>query len=82
MKGGARPGAGRRKGTKNKATEDVKKLIDENVDFNMIIQGLYKLAKGGDTYAAKTLLEYRYGKPKQPVEGDFDGNLTIKIVRE
>lgn len=75
---------GRKKGTPNKSTAEIKELLDEEVDFGVVISKLFELVEGvslekqtmegaivyqekPDAYAAKILLEYRYGKPVQTV---------------
>lgn len=74
-----------RKGRPNKSTQDIKRLLDKRVDYNLIIDKLVELVKGvtisktirgqqviyeekPDSFAAKILLEYRFGKPPQPTE--------------
>lgn len=71
---------GRKKGTPNKATADIKAAIDAAVDFNELLKVAYRLALGGDMAALKLLLEYRFGKPSQVIEQK--GGLTDAGIRE
>jgi len=76
---------GSRKGKPNKSTQDIKKLLDERVDFGIVIDKLMELVNGvqvqkvnggqiriytdkPDSFAAKILLEYRFGKAPQPTD--------------
>jgi hypothetical protein len=76
---------GRKKGVQNKATLEIKEIIDKAVNFNEVIAKLFELtqgvevfkdtASGGivysekpDSFAAKILLEYRFGKPLQTLQ--------------
>jgi hypothetical protein len=59
-----KPGnAGRPKGTKNKATRDIQRLIQDSVDFNVLNAKLYELAQGGEKWAMEMIYQYGYGKP-------------------
>jgi len=62
------PGGGRPKGAKNKATLDIKAIIDKHVDWSKRVQNLVKMADEGNVQAEKLLWEYRLGKPAQPLE--------------
>lgn len=89
---------GRKAGTKNKTSDDIKLLLEANVDFSVVIGKLYELVNGvevqkrvgrelvvysekPDAAAAKILLEYRFGKPAQTINGDITVS-SIRIVRE
>jgi hypothetical protein len=50
-----------------------------NGEFDAILDGLIRQAKRGDVAAARLLLEYAVGKPKQPVAND-GGPLLIRII--
>lgn len=74
-RGGARPGAGRKAGIPNKSNQDVKALIQANVDMVQIIKGLAQIAVQGDSDAARVaasreLLDRAFGKATQPIAGD------------
>lgn len=84
---------GKPPGTRNKSTEEVKKLLDANVKFPQVIKRLYELTQGveiakqteqgtkyysekPDAYAARVLLEYRFGKPVQQILNEISGEVT------
>lgn len=46
MNGGKREGAGRPKGLRNKTNDEIRGLLDANVDFTEVIRGLVELSKG------------------------------------
>jgi hypothetical protein len=83
--GGARPGAGRKKGAPNKATADVKALAGKYADAAM--KELGRLATKAESEQArvaaiKELLDRAFGKSKQAVEfeGALTGALTVTYV--
>ena len=59
---------GREKGTPNKATQDIKEILNEVVDFGKVVGTLYKMSLAGDSPASKILLEYGFGKQKQKMD--------------
>ena len=68
--GGAREGAGRKPGVISKYKDDVRAAIDKVVDFNKVFESLFRIAthpKRPDVFAARLLLEYRFGRPFQAV---------------
>lgn len=70
-RGGARPGAGRKRGQPNKLTADVKALASQY--GAQAIEALADIATGGDqpaaarVAAANALLDRGYGKPAQAI---------------
>lgn len=84
--GGARPGAGRPKGSMNKATADVRALA--SVHGPLAIKELARLAVEAESEAArvaaiKELLDRGYGKSPQPLTGEGgEGPAEIIIRRE
>jgi hypothetical protein len=83
VKGHAKVG-GRQKGVQNKATRDVRELIDGGGDIAQVIAGLFRIALFGETEpgrvaASKELLDRRYGKAPQAVVGDPNG-APVRIV--
>jgi hypothetical protein len=93
MARGAKKGerrGGRSKGKGNKSTQEIKDIIDANVDFNIVVQKMFELVEGievkgtnkdSTTYlmdlqpnplAAKLLLEYRFGKPRETIDHSLD----------
>lgn len=70
--GGKRQGAGR------KTIEDENKLLAklsplEDVAFNKLKKGV----ESGDYNFVKLFFEYRFGKPKQTIEANLAGELSI-----
>lgn len=82
-RGGARPGAGRRKGTPNKSTADVKALAQKYAPAAM--EELSRLSTGAESEAArvaaiKEILDRAYGKSKQPLVGGDESDAPIKTA--
>lgn len=85
-RGGARPGAGRRKGTPNKATADVKEAA--SVYSASAVETLAEIMQDPEhpaaarVSAANALLDRAHGKPKQSVDVDgvLNGALTVTYV--
>ncbi len=92
---GRKTGGGSRKGIPNKSTQEIKELLDQKVDFGLVISKLFELSQGvevekygskesvvycekPDAFAAKILLEYRYGKPLQRIDQTSSGIGTIQ----
>lgn len=74
--GGSRPGAGR----KPKADEVA--LIEKLSPMDdMAFKELQKGVKSGDFQYIKMFFEYRFGKPKQSIEGDIDSDIRITIKK-
>ena len=87
--GGARPGAGRPKGSTNKLTEEARiaalKWAPKGFDELARIAGLTR-KKGSDSDAARvqaiSLIHDRaYGKAKQPVEGEMLVGVSEELRR-
>lgn len=89
---------GRKKGTPNKSTAEIKEILDREVDFEVVVSKLFELVEGvesekysggesivyqekPDSYAAKILLEYRFGKPLQTINQNtiISESQTFKI---
>lgn len=85
-RGGARPGAGRRKGVQNKATVIVK--VAAQAFTADALDTLAEIMKDEDqpaaarVAAANALLDRGHGKPKQPLTGgdDDDNPLVVSGV--
>lgn len=79
--GGKRDGAGRRPGSQNKATKDIREAILAQGD--LVSKG-FELMSCGDkkveAAAWRTLMEYGYGKPVQPLSGADGGPVAVEIV--
>lgn len=71
------------KGTVDRRRSQYRKLIKEAVtpeDFKKVLQSLIRGAVlGGDVQAAKLILEYTAGKPKDEIDIEVRENVTIKI---
>lgn len=83
-KGGARPGAGRKKGEPNKATGSLRDLAREYTP--QALEALAKVMLKGESEsarvsAASALLDRAYGKPSTVLAGDEDGG-AIKTIHE
>ena len=87
-RGGARPGAGRRKGSVNKATADIREAA--SVYSADAVATLARIMQSDDhpaaarVAAANALLDRAHGKPKQAVEHDgaLTGALTVTYVTQ
>lgn len=66
--GGARKRTGRKPGTPNKSTQEIKDLIRGIVDFDKLIKALERKARKGNDRCAKILFEYAFGKPSQQID--------------
>ena len=74
---------GRKKGTPNKATADVKVLAQKHGPE--AIKGLLKLARTASSEQTRhaawnSLLDRGHGRPAQVVKGDGDGTLPISVI--
>ena len=67
-RGGQRFGAGRKPGTLNRSTAEIKELLRANIDLDKFAQSLGRRAMRGNMKAAKLVLEYIYGKPPQQLQ--------------
>ncbi len=82
-RGGKRPGAGRKHGSKTKATVELKALIDTVVEPKDMIAGLNRIAANVEAPPAarvaayKELLDRRFGKAPQAITGANGGPLAI-----
>lgn len=82
-RGGKREGAGRKHGSKTKATKELKEIIDSVTEPRKLIAGLSAIAedKGAPPAARvtafKELLDRRYGKAPQAITGANGGPLAI-----
>lgn len=82
-RGGARPGAGRKKGTPNKATADIRAAAQEYTGqaLNVLVQ----IATAGESEAARvaaanSILDRAHGKPRQSVEVEADVTATVRKI--
>lgn len=81
--GGARAGAGRKKGSPNKATASIRDAAREYTDE--ALQALVQVIRDEDaphaavTSAANSILDRGFGKPSTVISGDEDGG-EIKVA--
>ena len=89
QRGGARPGAGRPKGRRDKATPDQIATLEElaREHTRTALDALVAIATASDSDAARVsaanaLLDRAYGRPKQAVQhgGDPDNPLPAAIL--
>lgn len=81
--GGARPGAGRKKGSINKATADIRAAAQEYTDQALDV--LFQIATAGESEAARvaaanSILDRGHGKPRQMVEVEADVKTTVTRI--
>lgn len=72
--GGARPGAGRKKGSTNRP--QLRDHLTEK-DILDLVKKARELAQAGDTKMLAFILEHAYGKAPQAIEAKIDGSLMI-----
>tara|TARA_R110002051_G_scaffold321858_2_gene410756 strand:- start:350 stop:631 length:282 start_codon:yes stop_codon:yes gene_type:complete len=77
--GGKREGAGR---PSNGEVINIRKILDDNIDIDVVIQKLLERIESGDQRAIELFLKYRAGLPKQELDlnisGEQDINVTLK----
>ena len=77
--GGKREGAGR---PTNGEVINIRKILDDNIDIDIVIQKLLERIESGDQRAIELFLKYRAGLPKQELDlnisGEQDINVTLK----
>lgn len=79
--GGKREGAGRPKAGD---VIKIRKLLDEYIDPEIVINKLYERIESGDHRAIELYLKYRAGLPKQEMDinhsGETDVSFSLKDV--
>ena len=77
--GGARKGAGR---PTNGEVINIRQILDENIDVNVVIQKLLERIESGDQRAIELFLKYRAGLPKQEIDlnttATVDHNIRLR----
>ena len=77
--GGVRPNSGR---PSNGEVINIRKILDDNIDIDVVIQKLLERIESGDQRAIELFLKYRAGLPKQELDlnisGEQDINVTLK----
>ncbi len=77
--GGVRPNSGR---PSNGEVINIRKIMDEHIDVDVVMQKLYERIESGDHRAIELFMKYRAGLPKQEIDlnttGEIDVNVTLK----
>jgi len=81
--GGRRPGAGRPKGSKNRANKELRDLARTYTQD--ALDTLAHIAQKGESEAARVqasvaLLDRAWGKPRQSIEADMNSEIQIRFV--
>ena len=82
-RGGKTPGAGRKPGSVNKSTAEIKELAQQYAPA--ALKELSRLATKAKSEqarvaAANTILDRAYGKPPQAVTGDGGGPIETRVI--
>ena len=72
------PRCGRPKGTPNKATTALKEFLRQLVDDPVVQAGIRDRIARGDTPGFFRAVEHVLGKPKETVDSNLTGELTLK----
>tara|TARA_R110002074_G_scaffold65461_1_gene155570 strand:+ start:128 stop:436 length:309 start_codon:yes stop_codon:yes gene_type:complete len=76
--GGSRDNSGR---PKREYIENVKEIMSEHIDQDMVMEKLGELIQNGDYRAIEMFMKYVHGTPKQIMDittkGDVDINFTL-----
>ena len=75
--GGARAGAGR---PTNGEVINIRKILDDNIDVNVVIQKLLERIESGDQRAIELFMKYRAGMPKQEIDLNVDGQVDLNVT--
>ena len=78
--GGKRPGAGRPKGRKNKASAEVREVIESLMPREERFELLSKMARKGNFRALELICFYADGKPTEKVDVNHSG--AVKIIKD
>jgi hypothetical protein len=77
--GGVRPNSGR---PTNGELINIRQILDDNIDVNVVIQKLLERIESGDQRAIELFLKYRAGLPKQEIDlnttGTIDHNIRLR----
>ena len=82
-RGGARPGSGRKKGSLNKATADIREAAQQFTDAALNVLASIMRESESDAArvaAANSILDRGHGKPRQSVEVDAEVKTAITAV--
>jgi hypothetical protein len=82
-RGGKRPGAGRPKGSPNKATacirEAAQQYTDQAISVLVEVMGSPEHPAAARVSAANALLDRGFGKPRQSLDVDMDAEVTASV---
>jgi len=83
IRGGARTGAGRKKGSINKATADIREAAQQYTEQALTV--LVEIAMNGESEAARvaaanSILDRAHGKPRQAVDANLSGEVGLSVV--
>ena len=77
--GGVRPNSGR---PSNGEVINIRKILDDNIDIDIVMQKLLERIESGDQRAIELFLKYRAGLPKQEIDlnttGEIDHNIRLR----
>ena len=75
--GGRRANAGR---PKKEYIENVKEIMSEHIDQDMVMEKLGELIQKGDYRAIEMFMKYVHGTPKQTVDVSMDAKQDINFT--
>ena len=75
--GGSRANAGR---PKKEYIENVKEIMSEHIDQDMVMEKLGELIQKGDYRAIEMFMKYVHGTPKQSVDVSMDSKQDINFT--
>jgi hypothetical protein len=75
--GGSRDNSGR---PKREYIENVKEIMSEHIDQDMVMQKLGELIQNGDYRAIDLFMKYVHGTPKQSVDINQKGNMDVNFT--
>jgi hypothetical protein len=81
-KGGARPGAGRKRKTETESQETMRELVRSIVtddDLQGVTTTAIALAKSGDDAARRWISSYCLGQPKETKDINLSGGVIINL---
>lgn len=71
-----------RPSTRRKELNELLEAVFTNPRRRKVLEKLIEDAEKGDHEARSLLLAYAYGKPKERIDIDQAGGLTIRVIRE
>ena len=74
--GGSRDNSGR---PKKKYIENVKEILSDHIEQDMVINKLRELIENGDYRAIEMFMKYVHGTPKQTMDVNTTGDLDLNF---